>query len=72
MKSKYFHFLQKVFPQVGQGCAIGFVNDDEIKSNDRSPLLLGSNPVAAAFAFAKLRKKLRRSQNHNQEWCVVR
>ena len=28
----------------------------EFESDDRSPLVSGSNPVAAAFAFANLRK----------------
>jgi hypothetical protein len=40
---------------VGRGGAIGKTRGSE--SDDRSPLVSGSNPVAAAFAFAKLRKK---------------
>ncbi len=47
--------------KVGRGGMIGFVNDNEIESEDRSPLVSGSNPVAAAFAFAQLRKKFLRS-----------
>ena len=52
---------------LGRGGAIGKTRGSE--SDDRSPLVSGSNPVAAAFAFAKLRKKFRRVQNHNQEGC---
>ena len=41
-----------------------FVRDDKLESDDRSPLVSRSNPVAAAFAFgfANLRKKFRRAQ----------
>jgi hypothetical protein len=46
--------------QLGRGGAIGKTRGSE--SDDRSPLVSGSNPVAAAFAFAKLRKKFRRVQ----------
>ena len=53
--------------KLGRGGAIGKTRGSE--SDDRSPLVSGSNPVAAAFAFAKLRKKFRRVQNHNQEGC---
>ena len=45
------------------------VREREFESDDRSPLVSGLNPVAAAFAFAKLRKKFRQVQNHNQEGC---
>ena len=36
-----------------------FVHDDELESDNRSPLVLRSNPVEAAFAFsfANLRKR---------------
>ena len=46
--------------ELGRGGAIGKTRGSE--SDDRSPLVSGSNPVAAAFAFAKLRKKFRRVQ----------
>ena len=59
--------LIKYFSGLGRDGAIGKTRGSE--SDDRSPLVSGSNPVAAAFAFAKLRKKFRRVQNHNQEGC---
>ena len=44
--------------QVGRGGRDRFVRDDELESDDRLPLVLRSNPVAATFAFsAKLRKR---------------
>ena len=42
---------------VGRGGRECFVRDDELESDDRSPLVSRSNPVAAAFAFANLRKR---------------
>ena len=50
--------------KVGRGGRDRFVRDDELESDDRSPLVSRSNPVAAAFAFgfANLRKKFRRAQ----------
>ena len=56
------YIVNKNSCQVGRGGAIGKTLDDELESDDRSPLVLGSNPVAAAFAFAKLRKKFRQAQ----------
>ncbi len=58
--------------KVSPGGGDRFVRDDELESDGRSPLVSRSNPVAAAFELAKLRKKFRRAQNHNQEGCVVR
>ena len=38
------------------------MREDELESDDRSPLVSRSNPVAATFAFsAKLRKRARLS-----------
>ena len=56
--------------KVGRGGRDRFVRDDELESDDRSPLVSRSSPVAAAFAFgfANLRKKFRRAQNHTKEW----
>ena len=44
----------KTVRKVGRGGAIGKTRGSE--SDDRSPLVSGSNPVAATFAFANLRK----------------
>ena len=45
---------------VGRSGCDRFVRDDEFESEDRSPLVSRSNPVAAAFAFsfANLRKRV--------------
>ena len=50
----------------GRDCFVR--DDDELESDDRSPLVLRSNPVEAAFAFAKLRKKFRRAQQQVRGW----
>ena len=44
--------------KVGRGGRDRFMHNGELESDDRSPLVLRSNPVAATFAFsAKLRKR---------------
>ena len=45
---------------VGRSGCDRFVRDDEFESEDRSPLVSRSNPVAAAiaFLFANLRKRV--------------
>ena len=43
--------------KVGRGGRDRFVRDDELESDNRSPLVSRSNPVAAAFAFCKFEKE---------------
>ena len=50
-----------------------FVRDDELESDNRSPLVLRSNPVATTFAFsAKLRKRdFRRLHPREDNACII-
>jgi hypothetical protein len=54
--------------QVGQGGHDRFVHNDELESDDRSPLVLRSNPVAAAFAFDLQIWERETFADYNREW----
>ena len=63
-----YSILEQLALSASSAAVAAIVKAREFESDDRSPLVSGSNPVAATFAFANLRKKFRRVQNHNQEW----
>ena len=53
----FFKYRRTIIQQVGRGGGDRFVRDDKLENDDRLPLVSRSNPGAAAFAFAKLRKR---------------
>ena len=64
----FFKYRRTIIQQVGRGGSDHFVRDDELESDDRSPLVSRSNPVAAAFAFDLQIWERETFADYNREW----